>query len=288
MVTNFYPEPPSIDFGLSDEAFIEKYKSFEYTKEGLTDERTMKQKEIRTQENRPYSVYTLTAEISAYLRMHAPCSVIEKILRVSKDGAEKIAEVVSAYNQILYDRIIPYIFKTLFEVTCHTQTVEKKVDLLRIPEGKQFYEFMAEKDMAVHYKQPTVGVVDGKKRVLRDKSFHTDYYCFDSLPERECFWQYIKSDKVKEVYFTGMFTSKYNGLAIQYIDPETHTVRSYYPDFISFLDDDTIQIVEVKGDNKIDDLVVRAKADAAAEMATESKMSYVMLASNKIMHENVI
>jgi hypothetical protein len=85
-----------------------------------------------------------------------------------------------------------------------------------------------------------------------------------------------------------MFTSKYNGLAIQYIDPESHTVRVYYPDFISFLDDDTIQIVEVKGDNKIDDLVVRAKADAAAEMAIQSKMAYVMHASNDIMKKAII
>jgi hypothetical protein len=289
VITKLYPEPPAIDFGLSDEAFLEKYKSYEYAKAGLTDERTMKQKEIRTQENRPYGIYTLTAEISAYLRMHAPCSMIEKILRVSKDGAEKITDVVSQYNQILYDRIIPCIFNTLFEVKCQTRTVEKKVELLRLPEGKQFYEFMAEPKLTVGYKQPVFdGKDDGGKRVLRDKSFHTDYYCFDSVPENKCFWEYIKSDKVKEVYFMGMFTSKYNGLSIQYIDPETNTVRSYYPDFISFLDDDTIQIVEVKGDNKIDDLVVRAKADAAAEMATESKMSYVMLASNDIMRKGVM
>ena len=220
--------------------------------------------------------------------MRLPCSFIEKILFASKDGADKIVEIVSKYNKILYDRIIPYIFKELFDVICNTETLEKTVDLLRYPEGKEFYEFRAMPELVVAEKQSVFDSKDDKGRVLRDKSFHTDYYIFDSNPERECFWQYIKSDKVKEVYFTGMFTSKYNGLAIQYIDPESHTVRSYYPDFISFLDDDTIQIVEVKGDNKIDDAVVRAKAERAAELADKSKMQYIMHASSDIMKKAVI
>lgn len=85
-----------------------------------------------------------------------------------------------------------------------------------------------------------------------------------------------------------MFTSKYNGIAIQYIDPETNAIRSYYPDFITKLDDGTIQIIEVKGDNKTDDLVVRTKALVAEEMASESKMQYIMIPSTRIMKEKVI
>ena len=278
---------PIIDFGLDDEGFIDKYKSYEYVKAGLTDERTLKQKEIENADNRPYSLFTLTAEISNYLRMHLPCSFIEKILVNSKDGADKIVSVVSAYNAILYDRIIPRIFNELFHVICNTETIEKTVELLRYPEGKQYYEFNADPDMVVHFEQPQLSRMDGKKRVLRDKSFHTDYYCFDSKPERECFWEYIKSDKVKEVYFTGMFTSQYNGLAIQYIDTETHTVRSYYPDFISFRDDDTIEIIEVKGDHELASPVVQAKADAALEMAVESKMRYRMIGSTSIMKSGI-
>ena len=54
------------------------------------------------------------------------------------------------------------------------------------------------------------------------------------------------------------------------------------------LDDGTIQIIEVKGDNMIDDDVVRAKAEAAREMASASKMEYLMLAGSKIMQEKVI
>lgn len=278
---------PVLDFGLDDESFIDKYKSYEYVKAGLTDERTLKQKEIENADNRPYSLFSLTAEISNYLRMHLPCSFIEKILVNSKDGADKVVSVVSAYNAILYDRIIPRIFNELFDVICNTETVEKTVELLRYPKGKDFYEFNADPDMVIHFEQPQLSRTDGKKRVLRDKSFHTDYYCFDSKPECECFWEYIKSDKVKEVYFTGMFTSQYNGLAIQYIDPETHSVRSYYPDFISFRDDDTIEIIEVKGDHEFESPVVQAKADAAVEMAVESKMCYRMIGSTSIMKKGI-
>ena len=85
-----------------------------------------------------------------------------------------------------------------------------------------------------------------------------------------------------------MFTSKYNGLAIQYIDPETNAIRSYYPDFITTLNDGTIQIIEVKGDNKIDDTIVLAKAAAAREMASASKMEYLMLVGSRVMQEKII
>ncbi len=284
-----YGEILTIDFGLSDEEYIEKFKSYEYTKEGFTDNRTIKQEEMKNRDNRPYSLYTLTAEIAFYLKRNMRCNIIEQILKASVDGAEKIVSLVSQYNALLYERIIPYIFNAIFEVFCETKVVEKDVDLLRYPEGKDFYEFNAESDLVVNVNQRQFDKTDdGKVRILRDKSFHTDNYCFDSIPERECFWQYIMSGRVKEVYFTGMFTSKYNGLNIQYIDPETHAVRSYYPDFIAFLDDETIQIVEVKGDNKVDDSIVKAKADAADELAIESKMSYRMLPGSSILHSKVI
>lgn len=41
--------------------------------------------------------------------------------------------------------------------------------------------------------------------------------------------------------------------------------------------------IEVKGDNKIDDTVVQAKAAAALEMASASKMGCLMLESTRIM-----
>ena len=70
---------------------------------------------------------------------------------------------------------------------------------------------------------------------------------------------------------------------VLYIDPETNAICSSYLDFISTLNDGTIQIIEVKGDNKIDDTVVQAKAAAALEMASASKMGCLMLESTRIM-----
>ncbi len=64
---------------------------------------------------------------------------------------------------------------------------------------------------------------------------------------------------------------------IQYIDPDSHTIRSYYPDFLFQKQDGTYVIVEVKDDNKIDDPVVQAKQAFAEQMVTASDMSYKMI-----------
>lgn len=120
------------------------------------------------------------------------------------------------------------------------------------------------------------------------KSFHADTYCFDSLPEKECFFQYIKSDKVQEVYFTGMFTSNQGDLSVYYYDPESGRIRQYYPDFLAKMKDGTYQLIEVKGDNKIDDVVVQAKKEAALEMAAASGIKYEMYAGSTIMKTHIL
>ena len=273
-----------IDFNI-DGIDFDKYDTHVYEKESLTDQRVVKKTTAELGDSRVYSSYMLVAEIAKYLNLS--CLFIEQILTESVDGIDKITTTVSKYNDVLYDVIIPTIFNALYEVTCETVSEEKQVDLLQMPEGKDAYEFLALPELVATNGDSQFMKTDTFGKPYSDRSFHTDKYCFDSKPERECFLQYIFSDKVKEVYFTGMFTSKYNGLAIQYIDPETNAIRSYYPDFVTALDDGTIQIIEVKGDNKIDDAVVLAKA-AASEMATESKMQYLMLASTRIMKEKVV
>lgn len=120
------------------------------------------------------------------------------------------------------------------------------------------------------------------------KSFHADTYCFDSAPEKECFIQYITSNKVKEIYFSGMFTAKQGDLAVQYYDPESGRIRQYYPDFLAKLEDGSYQLIEVKGDNKKDDTVVKAKAVAAQEMAVASGIEYKMFAGSEIMKSHII
>jgi hypothetical protein len=82
---------------------------------------------------------------------------------------------------------------------------------------------------------------------------------------------------VKKVYFTGMLTHGQSDFFIQYIDPESHTIRSYYPDFLLQKEDGQYFIIEVKADNQIDALVVLAKRDYAEKMAAASNMTYFLL-----------
>lgn len=95
----------------------------------------------------------------------------------------------------MYYTIIPTIFHALFDVTAIQKTEDREVVLLREPKDAAYYEFSAKDDLVITNKYP--GFTPDE--VL--KSFHADTYCFDSLPEKECFFQYIKSDKVQEVYF---------------------------------------------------------------------------------------
>ena len=65
------------------------------------------------------------------------------------------------------------------------------------------------------------------------KKYNTDgnySYTFGAFPTFELLTNL--SDKVKEIFFTGMVTSEQNGLYIQYADPDTHRIRKYYPDFL--------------------------------------------------------
>jgi len=54
-------------------------------------------------------------------------------------------------------------------------------------------------------------------------------------------------------------------------------VRSYYPDFLVQKEDGSYIIIEVKGENKIDDAVVLAKKEYAQQIATASGMDYIMV-----------
>ena len=135
----------------------------------------------------------------------------------------------------------------------------------------------------------SMDLLSGKSLICTlTKSFHADTYCFDSKPERECFLQYISSNKVKEIYFTGMFISNQGDLSVQYYDPESKRLRKYYPDFLALMEDDSYQLIEVKGDNKIDDEVVLAKKEAAEEMAVASGVKYLMYAGSTLMKSNVL
>ena len=272
-----YTEP--VNFGLAEMDYT-NYQARIHEMQGLTDNATVKITNAdNLRETKKFSKIMLVAEIAKYLNQK--CTVISKILDECIDGTELILEKVNLYNDILYDVIIPTIFNSLYNEEVEKMTEDKQVILLRKPKDKEYYTFNANPELVIRY--------DDTMPCYRDRSFHADTYCFDSKPEMQCFWQYIKAfDKVKRIFFTGMFTANQGDLSIPYYDPETQRMRNYYPDFLAEMQDGTIQLIEVKGDNKIDDVVVKAKANAAEEIAYESKMKYIIYAGSTLMNENVL
>jgi len=217
-------------------------------------------------QKRTFSRLTLVAEISRYL--NKPCLFIEKLLASSQEGIDTILDAVNRFNELLYDWVIPHLFTELYEITKYEQNEEYEVELVKLPE-KGYYEISASPDMVVTQQDV--------ERSFASKSFHLDTYCFDSNPERNLFWNLVRDGRVKKLYFTGMLTHGQSDFYVQYIDPESHTVRSYYPDFLLQKEDGSYTIVEVKGDNKIDDPIVRAKQDFAEQMAIASGMTYKII-----------
>lgn len=269
----------TINFGL-DKIDCSKYESKIYVKHGMTSSSTVKEESAdKYVERTEFSLFSLVGELSRY--MNISCIKLQKLLEASKDGVEQILEKVNLYNDIIYDVLVPKIFHHLYKIDCIKTTEEKKLLFLKEPKNSGYYEFKANENLVICENNP-------EYKSCKQKSFHTDTYCFDSKPEMELFKQYIGNNNVKEIYFTGMFTNDQSELGIQYIDPESHRVRHYYPDFIAKMDDDTYEIIEVKSDKELDDAVVKAKAEAASEIAVESSMAYKMYAESKVMKTNVL
>ena len=269
-----------VDFGLVG-ADLSKYSSVMYERDSIANDTSTKQSNAdEYQVKMQYSAFSLAGEVAGYLNISSILAA--KILREAQDGMDVILADVNRYNAVLDDIIIPTIFHALFDVTAIQKTEDRDVVLLREPKDAAYYEFSAKDDLVITNKYP--GFTPDE--VL--KSFHADTYCFDSLPEKECFFQYIKSDKVQEVYFTGMFTSNQGDLSVYYYDPESGRIRQYYPDFLAKMKDGTYQLIEVKGDNKIDDVVVQAKKEAALEMAAASGIKYEMYAGSTIMKTHIL
>jgi hypothetical protein len=112
---------------------------------------------------------------------------------------------------------------------------------------------------------------------LSQQTRHLDAYCFDSNPEFQLFRYLLADPQVSKVYFTGMLTHGQSDFYIQYIDPESHTVRSYYPDFYLVYNDNRRLILEVKRDDLIDDPIVRAKRTYTEQLAAASGLHYAIL-----------
>ncbi|MCL2480096.1 MAG: hypothetical protein FWF38_00135 [Spirochaetaceae bacterium] len=229
-----------------------------------------------------FSEYTLVFEIARFFP-DTGAFKIEAILEKSISGISKILNRVNDYNEILYDEIIPKIFTAIYNINIESSEIEREIVLLKKPEGVlDFYEFYTDPGLVAHFEE---------KRFIdyKNKSFHASHYCFDSKPELECFIQFLLNKEVKNIYFTGMFTDKSKtDFAIGYTDPESYRYRNYYPDFLVEMKNGSFQIIEIKGDNKLEDKVVQAKKEAAKALATGSNMIYRMIAGSNADNPNIV
>lgn len=266
---------------------VEKYRLIETQQEGLTAADAARASGSRTfdlterREKRIFSRMTLVAEISRYLN-RSPLE-LEELLDATEEGTDELVAITNEFNELLYDEIIPRLFRQLYDLDESQQTEEHEVELIKLP-PKGYYEISAAKDKTVHIDNPQI------KEEERTKSFHLDTYCFDSGSENWLFWDLLREQRVKKIYFTGMLTHGQSEFFIQYIDPDSRTVRSYYPDFIFQRSepDGSLKyvIVEVKADNQIDDAVVQAKKDFAQQIAVASGMEYRIIKSSDADNRN--
>jgi len=271
-----------IDFGI-DKIDFSKYQIIVTEKTGIS--KTVKDQKVIAvdiKKNIQFTKYMLIFEIAKYFPM-AGALKIEEILENSVSGFDKILENVNLYNEILYDEIIPKIFNEIYNITHEVTDEEKEIILLKKPEGENdYYEYYADPALLAH-------VEDKDYFDYKNKSFHATHYVFDSLPELKCFIQFLKNNNVKNVYFTGMFTDRIKTeFAIGYKDPDSRSYRNYYPDFWVEMKDGSCQIIEVKGDNKIDDETVIAKKIAALELAADSNIIYKMIAGSEAGNPEIV
>lgn len=220
-------------------------------------------------DRRTWTAYTLTAEIARYL-CESPLK-IETILKESKEGIDAIVALVNEFNELLYDKIIPILFTALYDITSYEQKEEHEIELVKTPELGFF---------TVHGDPQKTEMFNDwltNKQEEADKSFHLDTYCFDSFSEQYFFTNVISQEDVKEVYFTGMLTHGQSDFFINYIDPETYAVRSYYPDFLILTKNNEWLVVEVKANVDIDDPVVLAKQTFAKKMLNDNNIQYMLV-----------
>lgn len=265
--------PESIDFGLKTLDY-NKYMVLKTERASLFTTSFSKVSDISEgTSRRTFSAYTLVAEIARYFNNEElSCLSIQHILNTSKDGMDKIVETVNLYNDILYDVIIPVIYKNMYTITSTDSSDPEEVALVHIRGDIEHTVFVRKCDPALMMSMQNPYLSE-----VLEKSFNLDTYCFDSKPEREFFSKTIFMEHVDKIYFTGMLTHGESDFYISYIDPESHTVRNYYPDFLVKTDDNKWLIIEIKGDNKIDDPVVLAKAEFAQRLASDNQFEYHMI-----------
>ena len=256
-----------IDFGL-ETLDTSRYLSTVVTMDGVENIGDHTYKEDIKKKQTSYSSIMLVSLCSAYIGK--PSLLVEELLENSLDGIELVLESVNEYNEILYDVIIPKLFAHLWDLEEKQTSYEEEITLVNEPpEGKDGFKCVTTTLDKV------VEEFDFKEKPI--KSFHYSPYCFDSNPEMTFFKKAMRDEaEIDRVFFTGQLTHGQSDFYVSYIDPESHTVRKYYPDFLVQKTDNSWVIVEIKGEDQLDNAVVLAKKKYAQDMAEHSSFSYLV------------
>jgi len=221
-----------------------------------------------------YSALMLVAEIARYLNK-SPIEV-EDILASSFEGIDGILVWVNRANRILYEVVIPRLFRQLYEIEEYLgpKHTVRKLLVKEPPEGEEGYTIRIDPALFAEEQSAEYAQYSGK-------SFHLSGYGFDSAPEYDFFRLNLPNDRIRKIWFTGMLTAGQTEFNVHYIDPNSNALRTYYPDFLIELDDGNFLIVEIKGEHLLDDPVTLAKKEYAEKMAAASKMGYRVIPGTK-------
>ena len=260
-----------------DKVDLDDYRLIHETQQGLlmpddigTLKNRVRQDLSFLKEQRAFTKLSLVADIARYI--NKPCLEIEKIVAATEEGFDGILELVNKFNEVLYDQVIPRLFKAMYDIESESVTEEFEVDLVKEPPiDPGYYPVTVSKDKIIRKSSLEIAELTGK-------SFHLDNYCFDSNPERQFFWDMLHNKQVDKIWFTGMLTHGQSDFVIHYVDTETQRVRSYYPDFLIKKQDGSYVMVEVKGEHMIDSQNVKDKKDAAELMGVASGIGYEIIA----------
>ena len=268
-------EPSSpISIDLSDGA-LEPFRIILEKRDNLHEKPTSVEDITDRQVRRSYSRLTLVGELARYFAGDGVSPFeIEQILVDGKPGMERVLEAVNFANDVIYDVLVPEIFSCLFEVQRFERSLEVEVELIKGYNNESnrlpTFGFRAQEHLMARRDYPAY-------RGVQDKSFHLDTYCFDSVPELELFNRVITNQETEKIYFTGMLVHGQSAFQVHYIHPDSHTVCSYYPDFLVLRSGGKVHLIEVKSNWKKDDQVVLAKKDAAEKLAEGNRFDYSLV-----------
>ena len=199
---------------------------------------------------------------------------IEELLEGASPAMSRIVEIVNTSNDILYDVIVPTLFRALFEIEPFGNDSEEEIELVKgynaTTNRPPTFRFKAKPHLVAGRDYP-------EHAKHRDRTFHLDHYCFDSQPEVDFFKRVLGLNAADRIYFTGMLVHGQSGFRVNYIHPESHTVCNYYPDFLILRESGEIYLIEVKSAWKEDDPVVIAKREAAEQLASGNEFHYALL-----------